>query len=98
MRDIHGIKSCSTSPPKKKKKNDRRESEETMDIDYLDINDEVEDMEIVEEKIDVTENLSLKMDIKITEKQKRLEEEERKRKEIKEQAGAELCQAQHSLS
>ena len=84
MRDIHGIKSCSTSPPKKKKKNDRRESEETMDIDYLDINDEVEDMEIVEEKIDVTENLSLKMDIKITEKQKRLEEEERKRKEIKE--------------
>ena len=86
MRDTHGIKSCSTSPAKKKKKNNMGEDEETMDIDNtnIDIKEEVEDMEIVEDKSDVTENLSLKMDIKIIEKQRKLEEEERKRREIME--------------
>ena len=83
MRDIHDVKTESTSPPNKKKRKQNQEEEVDMDSNDESIKDlsfKLEDMEI-DSTNDEIEERSKKMDEKIAANVKRIEEEEKLQKE-----------------
>ena len=83
-RDVHGIKTASTSPPKRKRKLHKEESDNSvrMDIDdknVLNMNSDIEEMEVEIQNDTIFEKRRDQMDAKVKAKQERMEEEERKR-------------------